>query len=73
MPDECRPPPNTPDGTVCVLRSGITSFEYEAVWVDGLYHRPHPDIPGAVIAYTPEELAIAGYRFHSIAEPPGDE
>jgi hypothetical protein len=71
--DECRPPEGTPDGTVCVLQYGFSGVDYTPIWVTGTYHWPHPTIVGTVVAYMPEELAAAGWRFHSIAEPPADE
>jgi hypothetical protein len=70
MRDECKPPPGTPDGTVCVLQWGVTGIDSRPLWVAGAYHWLHPTVHGAVAAYTPEELAAHGWRFHSIAEPP---
>ena len=69
---ECRPPEGTPNGTVCVLQYGSSGVDYTPIWVAGAYHWPHPTIVGTVVAYMPEELAAAGWRFHSIAEPPAD-
>ncbi len=69
MPDECRPPPNTPDGTVCVLRHNrrkrnnwvYLRWRVVECW-DTPLHR----------AMSPLLLHKLGWRYHSIAEPPGD-
>lgn len=62
MPNECRPPPGTPNGTVCVLMRDTD--EWFMVW-HGIHWFDANDTP-----YDPASLAIHGWRFHSIAEPP---
>lgn len=62
---ECRPPPGTPDGTVCVLKR--RADEWFTEW-RGMRWFDANDTP-----HDPASLAIHGWRFHSIAEPPADE
>lgn len=77
MPDECRPPEGTPDGTVCNLIGGLFSFGqsplFPCVW------RRYPWWRGGWAWMPPHgrrvsaaDAAKHGWRFHSIAEVPHD-
>lgn len=57
---DCRPPPGTPDGTVCVLTWGGISTVC-AVWRVGAWEWPFTSEAGQN-RYTPEELAANGWR-----------
>ena len=71
MTAECRPPDGTPDGTVCfVALAGGEPF-VRAIWHGGAWKWPHVS-PQGRSAYWPAELAETGWRFHSIAHPPGE-
>ena len=65
---ECRPPPNTPDGTVCVLHNARTGnlvqWRWNGAGWDGPGHRP-----GHLFVTPPEAMARVGWRFHSLAAP----
>lgn len=77
MTAECRPPPGTPDGTVCWLlmpeHGGLPVTYHAHLWrqkyPSGLdwWERFGSDAP-----WSPRQMARWGYRFHSIAEPPAD-
>lgn len=66
-PRDCRPPENTPDGTVCWLQDG-SGFRAPAIWRDRV--GGYWGWPVVNCARPPEWVARYGWRFHSIAEPP---
>lgn len=68
-PRDCRPPPNTPDGTVCWLYNGMLELR----WIWRIAHEGWPDhwqSPRTGMISRAGEAHRAGWRFHSIAEPP---
>jgi len=66
---ECRPPEDTPDGTVCWLRGSGGLWEPSRWWTDpdGWELLGHDDTS------SPKYLMQCGWRFHSIATPPEDK
>jgi hypothetical protein len=71
MTAECRPPANTPDGSVLNMKrygsAGMLAISWRWKWADGAwtpYPRDARDIPKS-----PAEMAFNGWR---IAEPPAD-
>jgi hypothetical protein len=61
---ECRPPPGTEDGAVCVLHNARTGNLVRWRWTGaGWYRRDH------LFVTPPEAMARVGWRFHSIATP----
>jgi hypothetical protein len=65
---ECRPPPGTPDGTVCWLVRNVGSRKRFCAlpWHSfGIWEF------GGFVA-KPDACARYGWRFHSIATPPED-
>ena len=73
MTAECRPPVGTPDGASCFLDRWTQDDPIKTVWSGGKHYWPHATIDGHAPAYTPESLAAAGWRFHSLATPPEDK
>lgn len=67
MTAECRPPPGTPDGTVCVLISECGRYQQEMSWgsVGRYWYRQGSSVP-PLLAW---DLHRHGWRFHSIATP----
>lgn len=63
---ECRPPDETPDGTVCWLMNGMGHC-VPVRWKSNAYLQF-----GYKEEYTPRYFRSCGYRFHSIATPPKD-
>jgi hypothetical protein len=71
---ECRPPPGTPDGTVCWLKHP------EGDWMAAMWRWPRAAHAGLWERFGTEGecapngwLAREGWRFHSIATPPEGE
>lgn len=66
MTAKCKPPPGTPDGAVCWLRSAGGFWEPARWWTepDGWELMGHSEI--TPVSY----LGGMGWRFHSIATPP---
>lgn len=65
MPDECRPPEGTPDGTVCVLTYGKTQKKIK--WRTRYGDKRWVSLVSG-ITNSPGVMGAAGWRFHSIAE-----
>jgi len=67
MTAECHPPPGTPDGALCWLRSNAC-WEPARWWTepDGWELMGHAD------TQPPSYLGGLGWRFHSLATPPED-
>lgn len=69
MTAECRPPEGTPDRTACWLMQDPMQTGHGipecALWASGCWLRF-----GFDFEFSPRMMAHAGYRFHSIAEPP---
>jgi hypothetical protein len=67
---DCRPPPNTPDGTVfTICFAGLRRPAVQATWRAEAWDWPYTS-PGGQNRYTPDELSRAGWE---IAEPPHDQ
>ncbi len=76
MTAECRPPPGTPDGTVCWLlmpaHGGLPDTYHAHMW------RTTKSLDwwekfGTGAPWSPRQLADWGWRFHSISTPPEGE
>ena len=68
MTSECKPPPGTPDGTVCVL---LDAWGRECLWKWRTKYGPARwSLMKVTMSMTPARAS--GFRFHSIAEPPAD-
>jgi hypothetical protein len=73
-PRDCRPPEDTPDGTVCFLDGHhdvldlpirlLATWHTRPWWRGGSYWT----LPHIIQFFAPRRMR--GYRFHSIAEPP---
>ena len=68
---ECRPPDETPDGTVCWLRQRTAAGRHRTweawTWDTGYWQRF-----GDSDWWTPQQVANQCFSFHSIATPPED-
>lgn len=73
MPDECRPPEGTKDGTWCNLTHVLERPDkppVQARWFGGGHNAERWEWPPSSLSV--ERMTLFGFRFHSIAEVPHD-
>lgn len=73
---ECRPPDGTPDGTVCWLfrydGGGLIRERMPWRYRERQGWRPYWVQIGSAQKWLTTDMADYGWRFHSIAHPPGE-